>query len=267
MAKRKIVLFGIDLQQDFMDTDEAALRVPGATDDAKRTAKLIQRMGGDIDDIRSTLDTHQQFAIFHPMFWVDKKGNHPNPFAVITQGDVEKGIWRTTIPTMQSIGLEYVTQLHTNGRYELRIWPYHCLVGTPGHNVEPSILSAYNNWEMKYKARVGYIMKGHNMYTEHYSAVQADVPNDDPTTGMNTDLIMALQDFDEVWVVGQAGSHCVANTGRDVAREFGSDSVKKLVFLEDCMSPVQQCEQLQIDFLNDMRKLGARITTSSQLLS
>lgn len=266
--KSEIELVIIDPQNDFMPLPDSTLPVPGALDDAKRLARLIKTLGAKIDDIHVTMDTHQRRAIFHPICWVDKKGRNPEPLKTVIEYDmVKSGEWRSDIDVLQPIFENYVRVLDEHKRYKLIIWTYHCLFGTPGHNVEDHIGRALGDWEMKYKARVDYVVKGHNPYTEHYSAVQADVPNDDPTTQMNTRLIETLQNARKVWICGQASSHCVANTGRDIADQFGVDSVKQLVFIEDCMSPVQGYEQLAIDFLADMKKRGAEITTSAQLLS
>ena len=42
---------------------------------------------------------------------------------------------------------------------------------------------------------------------------------------------------DLIFVAGEAGSHCLANTVRDIANNFGDDTyVKKLVLLTDATS-------------------------------
>ena len=72
----------------------------------------------------------------------------------------------------------------------------------------------------------------------HYSAVQADVPDPaDPTTQLNVGLIKTLENADLVALSGQALSHCVANTIRDIADYFGRESIRKLVLIEDTSSP------------------------------
>lgn len=262
-----IELLIIDPQNDFHPLPASTLGVPGACDDAKRLAKLIRGMKNAIDDIHVTLDTHQLLAVFHPLYWVGKNGKHPDPFTGVTQETVEQGEWKAYISAFQPVALEYVTHLKRNGRYDLIIWPPHCLLGTWGHNVYEEIGKVLAEWELTYRARVDYVVKGHNLHTEHYSAVQADVPNDDPTTQLNTRLIETLQRSRKVWVAGQASSHCVANTGKDIADIFGVDSVQQLVFLSDCMSPVPGFEGLAEAFLKDMKTRGAEVTTSTQLLS
>ena len=62
---------------------------------------------------------------------------------------------------------------------------------------------------------------------------------------------------DLVAIAGEAGSHCLANTVRDVANNFGDDAyVRRLVLLEDATSPVPGFESLQDDFVREMRGRG-----------
>ena len=82
----------------------------------------------------------------------------------------------------------------------------------------PVVAAALQRWEEAGFARVNYVTKGYNPWTEHYSAVQADVPDPtDPGTQINTRLIRALKNADVVALSGQALSHCVAHTVRDIA--------------------------------------------------
>ena len=106
--------------------------------------------------------------------------------------------------------LTYVQTLAKNGRYPLCIWPPHCLIGSPGHAVMPELFAALLDWEQRF-ALVDYVTKGSNIWTEHYSAVQADVPDPaDPGTQINTALIQTLLKADMIAVAGEAGSHCLA---------------------------------------------------------
>jgi nicotinamidase-related amidase len=249
----------IDPQNDFSDVTGAALPVPGATADAERLAGLLDRLGDRIEQIHVTLDTHQLVDIAHPIFWRDNDGERPPPFTQITVEDVEGGCWRAFDARFQRRALAYVRALRANGRYTLTIWPPHCLIGTWGHNVMPAVAGALRRWEEAGFKRVDYLTKGHNPWTEHYSAVQADVPDPtDPTTQLNLGLLKTLENADLVALSGQALSHCVANTIRDIADYFGRESVRKLVLLEDTSSPVPGFEGLAERFLADMRERGMR---------
>lgn len=260
----KLELLIIDPQNDFSDAPDATLPVPGALADAKRLTKLITRLNDRIDDIHVTLDTHQLVDIAHPVFWVDSRGEHPQPFTQISIEDVGNGRWRPFNPQFRQRALAYVNSLAENARYELTIWPPHCLVGNWGHNIMGPVAQALRDWETGF-ARVDFVTKGHNPWTEHYSAVQADVPDpEDPTTLLNTRLIETLENADIIVLSGQALSHCVANTVRDIADSFGDESIGKLVLLEDTSSPVPGFEDLADSFVADMKKRGMQVCKSHQ---
>ncbi|MBL8251060.1 MAG: hypothetical protein JNK31_05290 [Candidatus Competibacter sp.] len=257
----------IDPQNDFSDTANAALPVPGALADAERLAGLLDRLAGQIENIHVTLDTHQLLDISHPIFWRGGNGERPAPFTQIAVEDVEGGRWQAFDQEFQRRALRYVRALRDNGRYALTIWPPHCLVGTWGHNVIPAVADALRRWEEREFKRVNYVAKGHNPWTEHYSAVRADVPDPyDSSTQLNISLLQILEGAELIALSGQALSHCVANTVRDIADYFGQESVSKLVLIEDTSSPVPGFEDLAQDFLRDMRARGMKIARAAEFL-
>jgi len=265
MSKTRIEFLIIDPQNDFCDP-KGSLYVDGADQDSIRLAKTLTRLKDRIDDIHVTLDTHHYMDIAHPIFWVNSKNEHPNPFTLISKSDLKNGTWMTKDPKCMKRATQYVETLEVNNRYLLCIWPPHCLIGTPGHNVVPVVFNTLLEWEKKFKM-VDYVTKGSNFWTEHYSAVQADVPDpQDPGTMLNTKLIQTLQNADIIALSGQALSHCVANTVRDIANNFGEDNIKKLTLLIDTTSSVKGFEQMGIDFLEEMKRRGMQISTAEDFL-
>lgn len=262
---RNVHLITIDPQNDFCIAtgpggEKGALVVGGADQDMARLADFITRNGKRLEQIHCTLDSHQLVHIAHPAFWKNSKGERPNPFSLITADDVKNGTWSAYNPKWQPRAQAYVDSLAKNGRYVLCIWPPHCLIGTWGHSIVPSVAKALYEWEAGFN-RVNFVAKGSNLFTEHYSAVQADVPDDqDPSTKLNTNLIDALTEADEILITGEALSHCVANSIRDVAAQFGDDNVKKFTLLQDTCSNVGGFEKLGRDFVLDMTKKGMKIT-------
>lgn len=264
MFNNKVKLFIIDPQVDFCEPTTGRLYVSGGEKDTSRLAKMISNNLDAISDINMTLDSHNILHIAHPIWWVDKKGNHPNPFSLISEDDVMAGTWRSYNPGFQNRSLEYVKTLKKNGRYLLCVWPYHCIIGTPGHNVMPELMDALTQWEMKFRL-VNKVTKGSNIFTEHYSAVKADVIDpDDPSTMLNEKLVNALKDGNEdILIAGEALSHCIANTIRDVASEFSPEQVKRFVLLEDACSNVGNYEKMGEDFVNEMTSKGMRIAKTT----
>ena len=261
----KIELLIIDPQVDFCDP-KGALYVPGADKDMERLAKMISRLKDKIDDIHVTLDSHHLVDIAHPIFWLNSNGQHPNPFTIITADDVKNGVYRTTNPQFQKRASEYVQTLEKNQRYPLCVWPPHCLIGSNGASVSPSLFEALIEWEKDF-AMVDYVTKGSNFWTEHYSAVQADVPDpQDPDTQLNMRLIETLQKADVILLAGEARSHCLANTVRDIADNFGEENIQKMVLLEDATSDVPGFEKFGEQFIKDMSKRGMKVSSTENYL-
>ena len=79
--------------------------------------------------------------------------------------------------------------------------------------------------------------------------------------------IETLENADLILIAGEASSHCVANTLRDVVNEFSNkECAKKIMLLTDAMSPVYQCEQLQNDFFAEMKSYGVQFGTTTDIL-
>ncbi|PID56179.1 hypothetical protein CSB45_12430 [candidate division KSB3 bacterium] len=270
--KARLAFLVIDPQNSFCHPSDGELFVPGADKDAVRLAQLIEKLLYEIDAIHVTLDTHHELDVAHPIFWVNDKGEHPAPFTCISREDVLTGVWKPFHPelacppdgTLRDRMIKYVTALETHGRYQLTIWPPHCRIGTPGHNVVEPLRNAFRTWELSRFTAINYIAKGSNIYTEHYSGVQADVPDpQDPSTHLNTALIQALENADTIVFSGEASSHCVANTIRDIVENVDEDTVGKCVLLEDAMSPVPGFQQFADDFFQEMIAKGMHIARTT----
>lgn len=290
---KKIDLVIIDPQNSFCKVVDAAqqqslhdgeLCVAGAWDDMTRVANLVKRLGKRLDDIHVTLDSHHPLHIAHPIWYRDSKGNRPDPFTVMREenGSIigskldssgkpyDVGEYTCFKPSAQKSTLKYLRDLAAAKRYPHVIWPQHCLIGTPGHNVVPQLFDALQSWvDLNGDVVVDYVTKGSNPYTEHFSAVRAEVvdPNDN-STQLNTDFIKLLVEADEVVFAGEAGSHCLANTVRDIADSFADDSfIKKCVLLTDGTSPVPGFESYQTQFISDLTARGMKTSTTVDYLN
>jgi len=262
-----IQLLIIDPQVDFCSPD-GALAVPGADRDMDRLATLIHRLSSKLSDIHVTLDSHRKVDISHPLWFRDSDGRAPDPFTSLSAEDLRSGRWTTTLPAAYTRTLDYLETLDRGGRYPHVVWPEHCLIGSEGHNVHPLLFEALQSWSERF-ALVDFVTKGSNPWTEHFSAVQAEVPDpEDPTTQINTGLIQTLEDADVVLLAGEASSHCLANTVRDIAANFADAAfVKKLHLLTDATSPVPGFEPYADDFLREMTALGMQTTTTDHFLT
>lgn len=258
-----ICLLIIDAQNDFC-SPSGNLFVRGADKDITLLSKMIEAHGNVIDDIQLTLDSHFLLHIAHPLWWRDPMGKKPIPFTLITEEDIKKGLWRPVNPLWQDWAMEYVQSLKKNNRYTLCIWPPHCIIGSEGASIHPTLFKAVSDWETKFYAIAPRTTKGSNPFTEHYSAVKADcLRADDPKTRLNTKLIDTLKRYDQILISGEALSHCVANTIRDIADEFSEEQIKKFVLLEDATSSVPGCEQIGQDFINEYTAKGMQIAKTT----
>lgn len=289
---RKIDLVVIDPQSSFCKvvptSDQQTLHdgelcVTGAWEDMNRVAGVVHRLKNKLNDVHVTLDSHHYLHIAHPIWYKDSAGNQPLPFTIMreengtiigsrfdangNQHDV--GEFFCFRPSVYKRTLDYLRTLRVNNRYPHCIWPPHCLIGSPGHNVVPQLYQALLEWEQENYASVDYVTKGSNHFVEHFSAVKAEVVDpDDVSTQLNTDLINVLMEADEVLFCGEAGSHCLANTVRDIADSFKDDSfIKKCVLLTDGTSPVSGFEAYQTQFVSDMVARGMKTSTCADYLA
>jgi len=268
---KNIHLLIVDGQNDFCKPD-GALSVPGADKDMERLANMIDKVGEKISQIHATLDSHHFMSVFHPAWWIDKNGNNPAPFTIISNKDVMDGVWRPFNPKLTPRMQQYTETLEKNGKFALCIWPPHCLIASEGYQVFKVLYDSMLKWERLRSRNIDYVSKGSNCYTENYGCILAEVPDaQDPTTQINTALINILMEADEIWIAGEAGSHCVKETVFQIADCFGNDTyVKKLVLITDATSPVispfVDFPAIQKKFIEDMSKRGMRTTTTEEII-
>ena len=278
--KRNLHLLIIDPQNDFCDlpdeylsspggqvANRPALPVTGAHADMLRLADLVNRGLEGISGMTVTLDSHHRRDIAHPGFWKTSAEGGVGPFTQITAADVRAGRYLPRNAQAAARTLAYLDALETAGRYQLMVWPVHCEIGSWGHNVHADVRTAYNRWEDQRLGIVDKVIKGMNPWTEHYSAVMAEVPDaDDSDTGLNRRLIESLALADRIYIMGEAGSHCVKATTEHIVEYFDQTRLSRLVLVTDCMSPVTGFDAQYRDFLENMRARGVQIATSADVL-
>lgn len=229
-------LLVIDPQNDFCDPS-GALFVPGADADMDRLSRFVTARARELDAIHVSLDSHRLVDIAHPIWFRDEEGRHPAPFTLVSAADLRSGRWTTTAPEVLARTLAYLDALEAGGRYPHTIWPVHCLSGAWGHNVHPTLFEAFQGWAARH-ARLDLVHKGENPFSEHFSALKAEVEDpEDPSTGLNSSLLDGLRQADTILVAGEALSHCVLSTVVDLVR-FAPELAGRLVLLTDTMSPV-----------------------------
>jgi nicotinamidase-related amidase len=256
--QNKIALVLIDVQNTFC-IPEYELYVggrsgTGAVDDNIRLVQFIYRNLGAISQISGTLDTHQATQIFHPIFLIDEKGEHPPPYTLVTEEDVRQGRWKFNAALADDLGIDavygqkqlehYTTELAGRGKYDLTIWPYHAMLGGLGHALVSSVEEAIFFHTVARYSRPDFEIKGDNPLTEHYSAIGPEVltgPEGNSIGEKSDRLLKKVQEFDAVLFAGEAKSHCEAWTISDLLDQIQQHDpalADKVYLLEDCTSPV-----------------------------
>jgi nicotinamidase-related amidase len=264
----KLCLMIVDAQNTFCIPDfelfVGGRSGKGAVHDNQKLCDFIYRNLHLITQIMPTMDTHQAMQIFHSIFLVDEKGEHPSPFTLISHEDIRDGRWRfnellshdlkRNPQYINSHLLHYTEELKKTGKYELTIWPYHAMLGGIGHALVSSIEEAIFFHTMARHSQPYIHVKGDNPLTEHYSVLGPEVksgPDGNPIglraeslfqkTSQSEELSYELTAFDAIVIAGQAKSHCVAWTISDlldVVMKVDKSLVEKVYLLEDCTSPV-----------------------------
>ncbi|KAI0660768.1 Isochorismatase hydrolase [Cubamyces menziesii] len=93
--------------------------------------------------------------------------------------------------------------------YETRLWPDHCVIGTPGNALVP---------ELDVRCADAIVLKGTDPRVEMYSAFRSPL-RDPPLQSAVSELEGRLRDagITDVFVVGLAGDYCVKCTALDAA--------------------------------------------------
>ncbi len=273
---RTVHLLAIDPQNDFCDLPAAycapgeapSLAVAGAHADMQRLAAWVRDCGDKLTEITVTLDSHHRLDVAHPGFWQSADGTPVPAFTQITAAAMRAGTFRPRSDADVDRTQHYLDKLEARGRYTLMVWPVHCEMGSWGHAVHSDLRAAYNQWEERTLRTVQKLGKGQNRYTEHYSAVLAEVPlEDDPATQRNDRLLADLDRADLIVVAGEAGSHCVRATVEDLVEYLPGARPERIVLLSDCISPVAGFEAAQQQFFEAVRARGVRVARSAEMLA
>jgi nicotinamidase-related amidase len=256
--KFTICMVAVDVQNTFCIPDfelfVGGRSGTGAIDDNRRLCEFIYRNFDVLTQIAPTMDTHQAIQIFHTIFLINVKGEHPPPFTLISEEEIRKGLWKINPKLCRSLQIDedyaqrhllhYTKTLREGGKYDLTIWPYHAMLGGIGHALVSSFEEATFFHSIVRQWQPNFQIKGDNPLTEHYSVLGPEVtagPDRNPIAEKNTTFIQQLLQFDAVLIAGQAKSHCVAWTIDDLLEDIRTQDMRlaeKVYLLEDCTSPV-----------------------------
>lgn len=261
----KTIAVGIDFQNDFV-RDDGTLKVEGAVADVRRFIEYLYGNAEDISALLFSFDQHLPWMIFYPGWWKDRNGNHPTPFAVITEDDVMNTVW---IPQLEKKwSLDYPTRLRETDQSPLLIWPFHCMIGTEGADLLADLAEAIMWLSAARNIQPLYMFKGTVPGSEHYGPFCCCVPvPNHPQGGLQTQFMDVIATNDRIIFAGEAEDFCVREAMRQLLSYYGNNSpdiIKKIQFLKDCTSPVYPGKRDEADnILDDFAVKGVQIVNST----
>ncbi len=278
--KYSIAVTIIDQQKTFCLNDGELSIAPASISDTSNICEFLYRNMRVISDIILTLDTHYLFQIFHPLFWIDKDGNHPKGFTTVLPGDVGRSIFVNPemayvifgdmkfLSWLQSYAIHYTDELARLGKPPLVIWPVHGRLASPGHAIVPSLQVAVDFHDVARWSRTQYRLKGDLPLSEYYSPFGTEVikAHDGVTVGEESDkAIEDLLKYEALIIAGEAESHCVRAAIYDILKKImvqDPSLAKRVYILEDCTSSVPGFEQQGKDAIADFKKAGMNVVNS-----
>lgn len=262
--EKRTLLLAIDVQHDFME-GIGSLAVPGSKGDVQRLTQWMYRNMASLTQVICSLDCHSMMQIFHPAWWLDQKDQHPQPFTIITQEDVANKIWRPANGEAER-SMEYLQNLEADNRKQLCIWPYHCLEGTYGAKLESEFTKMLYFHAAVRETKPMLVHKGQNPFTEMYGIIKAEYDRDQY---INHTVLHAIAEYDEIYMAGEASSHCVLASVEQIIEHFADnrDITSRITLLEDCMSPIvgfEDSTQKQFKMLQE--RYGIQIKKSTDVM-
>ena len=260
----RIAVLGIDMQYSFCHSlgslYVAGESGDGAVVDCARFAEFTYRNLRRITSIHMTMDTHLAHQIFFTSFWRTMKvdgsfGPPPKPNTTVTTDDIAKGrlvpnpaiaqwLCNGNYPWLLAYVRHYAETLEKAGKYQLFLWPPHCIMGTTGHALNGVVLEAVMFHSYCRSVNFAPVVKGGNPLTENYSVMAPEVlvsHDGRPRAQRNTAFLKMLLNHDAVVIAGEAASHCVASSIDDILSEVQATDPKlaqRIYLLEDVMSAV-----------------------------
>lgn len=250
VTTKKLLLI-IDPQIDFIS---GSLPVPGADKAMYKLARWIEDNPRMFDDIVVTLDSHLpgHVSLISSWGWTGDPGlrpvtvnlsnlsgrRHYSPGFVYLGNLDEKFYYTGEHKLLQGKIKNYISTLKGGG---LRLWPDHCIIGTPGYQIYKPLLESLKYYSETIQNPWKIIIKGDDPHIEMYSAVTKSVPGYEGGLKYSTKLDEnLLQKYDEIYIAGIARDFCVAETISDLVKYFPELVRSKLKLILDCMPYISE---------------------------
>ncbi|KAF8463113.1 Isochorismatase-like protein [Kalaharituber pfeilii] len=116
----------------------------------------------------------------------------------------------------------YVDIVHPNNPKHVirsRLWPVHCVKGTPGWEFVSGIKEWVETEQAKGNKQVVVVEKGYDNRVEMYSAFEDPFDGTICTSSPSLEAILRDEGITDVYVVGLAGDYCVKETSLHCAKK------------------------------------------------
>ena len=261
---KRTLLLVIDVQNDFME-NIGSLAVGGSKGDVERLTKWIYSNVEKLTQITCSLDCHSISQIFFADWWINKEGDQPAPFTIITHQDVLTDKWMVANGQKER-SLAYLESLESESKKQLCIWPYHCLGGTRGAKLESEFTKMLYYHSAARNSTPTLVLKGQDPYSEMYGIIKAEY---DVDNYVNTEVLDAVKEYDAIYIAGEASSHCVLASVSQIVEHFANDRdiTSRITVLEDCMSPIGGFEDATVAAFKELKnRYGIKIAKSGEVV-
>ena len=131
--------------------------------------------------------------------------------------------------------------------------------------LSPPYTPAIHAWSAHARKPIHYYWKGTNIRTEMYSVFKAEVPVPGcAETAMNEALVRELVAEPRVLICGQALSHCVNFSTRDLLAAWPDGRMNDLGLLAGMSSPVAGFEKQADEFVAMLKEKGVSVVVGGQ---
>jgi nicotinamidase/pyrazinamidase len=224
----------IDQQLDFQPGGALAVA------EGDRIVPAINELAALFVEVVVTQDHHPRGHVSFASSYIGRA-----PYTAIALDDARRG----NVELSESAGFtndELLVYLEDTRDAIQALWPDHCVIGTPGEDLDPRLDIS----------RATYIIrKGYRPSADSYSAFRE---NDGVTTGL-AECLMA-KGIERVFIVGLAGDYCVLYTAID-----GIDAGFDVVYVEDLTRFVGVPEGSRESAYERLAEVGVRVVTSGTI--
>lgn len=252
--KKQLLL--IDVQNDFVNPN-GSLFVPGADEDAKRTAQFIVENIEEIDHIALTIDDHNTSHVSLDTAW-----KNVDPFTSISLEDYLKGKYTIRDDARKGKILQYLETLKLNKKPNLTVWPAHCLVGSWGQCIDRNVFNAVLEWEKHNNLKAKFFRKGQDDNTDQYSLFSSE-----SSTGIDTKLAFKFYNMKNLFIAGQEKYICVGSSIIDIVKCMGDGS--NITLLNNCTSSIGATDDIYRERVknleNAIKEFGISVKTTKEI--